>query len=159
MLHFGKFYYFIRYFKSRTLLTLLGTCTVKAIISGRQTACYRRPCLRFVSLRRAVVCHSKIVFTKGYTFSSFQMTVFERIQFLLSSTVILLPIYTIHAQKCFDDGNEFCIDENDILSVDLLPGSFLFADQQATKNTWTIFNNDTTDGSIYSALNEMKYHR
>lgn len=92
---------------------------------------------------------------------SFQMNFFRRIQIVMFSTpaVLLLTISAIYGQQCFDDGNEFCIDENDILSVDLLPGSFLFADQRASKNVSTTFENDVADGSIRNALNEMEYHR
>ena len=70
-------------------------------------------------------------------------------------------ICTNSGQECFDDGNEFCIDENDILSVDLLPGSFLFADQQVNDNATKGRNvpEDAIDGSIDDALNEMEYHR
>ncbi|XP_076677612.1 uncharacterized protein LOC143373876 isoform X2 [Andrena cerasifolii] len=75
---------------------------------------------------------------------------------LSAPAVLLLIIRAIYGQQCFDDGNEFCIDENDILSVDLLPGSFLFADQRTSKN---VSENDVADGSIHNALNEMEYHR
>lgn len=71
----------------------------------------------------------------------------------------LANIYTTFAQKCFDDGNEFCIDENDILSVDLLPGSFLFADQQVSDNRTKGSEDAMVDGSIDNALSEMEYHR
>lgn len=71
----------------------------------------------------------------------------------------LAKIYTTSAQKCFDDGNEFCIDENDILSVDLLPGSFLFADQQVSDNRTKGSEDAMVDGSIDNALSEMEYHR
>ncbi|XP_028050783.1 uncharacterized protein LOC105830334 [Monomorium pharaonis] len=69
---------------------------------------------------------------------------------------ILFVICTVLAQECFDDGNEFCIDQNDILSVDLLPGSFLFNDQ---KNVPKTMLNETVDGSFNKALYEMEYHR
>ncbi|XP_017882837.2 uncharacterized protein LOC108626604 [Ceratina calcarata] len=79
---------------------------------------------------------------------------FTRIWILIISTV-----YTNSAEECFDDGNEFCINEEDILSVDLLPGSFLFADQQVINNTTQSFDNAAVDGTIFKALNEMDYHR
>lgn len=72
---------------------------------------------------------------------------------------LLAKIYTTSAQRCFDDGNEFCIDENDILSVDLLPGSFLFADQQVSDNRTKGSEDAMVDGSIDNALSEMEYHR
>lgn len=74
--------------------------------------------------------------------------------------VIIFAISTITAQECFDDGNEFCIDQNDILSVDLLPGSFLFADQHQNDNTSNVtVQEDIADGSFNQALDEMDYHR
>ncbi|KZC12494.1 PREDICTED: uncharacterized protein LOC107190598 [Dufourea novaeangliae] len=45
------------------------------------------------------------------------------------------------------------------MSVDLLPGSFLFPDQQATKNTSIVSDTKTADGSASDALNNMEYHR
>ncbi|KAG7190974.1 hypothetical protein KM043_007023 [Ampulex compressa] len=71
----------------------------------------------------------------------------------------LLTFHTISGEECFDDGNEFCIDEDDILSVDLLPGSFLFSDQRQAKNASKILTNETMDGSFYKALNAMEFHR
>lgn len=71
---------------------------------------------------------------------------------------ILFIICTISAQECFDDGNEFYVNQNDILSVDLLPGSFLFNDQYKSSVPKTVAN-ETVDGSFDSALNEMEYHR
>lgn len=68
-------------------------------------------------------------------------------------------ICTISAQGCFYDGNEFCINQNDILSADLLPGSFLFNDQYKNSVPIKIVANETVDGSFDSALNEMEYHR
>lgn len=73
---------------------------------------------------------------------------------------ILFVICTISAQECFDDGNEFCINQDDILSIDLLPGTFLFADQDGnTSNTNKPVTNKNVDGSFERALNEMDYHR
>ncbi|CAL7937454.1 unnamed protein product [Xylocopa violacea] len=83
----------------------------------------------------------------------------KEIQFVGLFIGILSEIYTNSAQKCFDDGNEFCVNEDDILSVDLLPGSFLFADQEAIDNATRSSVNNVVDGSIYNALNEMEYHR
>jgi len=71
---------------------------------------------------------------------------------------IFFVICTISAQECFDDGSEFCINQDDILSVDLLPGSFLFNDQYKNNVPKTVVN-ETVDGSFDKALNEMKYHR
>lgn len=68
-------------------------------------------------------------------------------------------IRTVSAQECFDDGNEFCINQDDILSVDLLPGSFLFNDQIQNDNVSKLMENKTIDGSFDRALNEMDYHR
>jgi len=71
---------------------------------------------------------------------------------------IFFIICTVSAQECYYDGNEFCIDQNDILSVDLLPGSFLFSDQYKNNVPKTVIN-ETIDGSFDRALNEMEYHR
>ncbi|XP_077271084.1 uncharacterized protein LOC143902229 [Temnothorax americanus] len=71
---------------------------------------------------------------------------------------IFFVICTISAQECFDDGNEFCINQNDILSADLLPGSFLFDDQYENSVPKTVAI-ETVDGSFVSALNEMEFHR
>ncbi|XP_011873708.1 PREDICTED: uncharacterized protein LOC105565271 [Vollenhovia emeryi] len=71
---------------------------------------------------------------------------------------IFFVICTISAQECFDDGNEFCIDQNDILSADLLPGSFLFGEQYKTSAPKAVVSG-TVDGSFDSALYKMEYHR
>lgn len=64
---------------------------------------------------------------------------------------------TILAQVCYDDGSEFCLDEDDILSVDLLPGSFILnqPDNVNKKNV----DNLTVDGSFNTAFGEMGFHR
>ncbi|XP_011698982.1 PREDICTED: uncharacterized protein LOC105456550 isoform X2 [Wasmannia auropunctata] len=72
---------------------------------------------------------------------------------------IFFVICTVSAQECFDDGNEFCINQNDILSADLLPGSFLFSDQYKNPNVPKLVINETVDGSFDTALNEMEFHR
>ncbi|KAG9428454.1 hypothetical protein HZU67_09857 [Apis mellifera carnica] len=88
---------------------------------------------------------------------------FEETRFVRFLVVCFLPNIIIRinsAQQCFDDGNEFCIDENDILSVDLLPGSFLFADQETSANaTKSEYEDKIVDGSIHDAITEMEYHR
>lgn len=71
---------------------------------------------------------------------------------------LFFVICTISAQECFDDGNEFCINQEDILSADLLPGSFLFNDQYKNSVSKTVANK-TVDGSFVSALHKMDYHR
>jgi len=72
---------------------------------------------------------------------------------------IFSVIRTVSTQECFDDGNEFCIDQDDILSVDLLPGSFLFNNLSKSDNVSKSIENETIDGSFDRALNEMDYHR
>lgn len=85
---------------------------------------------------------------------------FEKTRFVRFLVVCFLPIIRINsAQQCFDDGNEFCIDENDILSVDLLPGSFLFADQETSANATKSIEDKIVDGTIHDAIIEMEYHR
>nr|XP_031837918.1 uncharacterized protein LOC116429291 [Nomia melanderi] len=91
--------------------------------------------------------------------ASLKMSFVERIQRIVFLSLISSMVCAIVGQQCFDDGNEFCIDENDILSVDLLPGSFLFPDQQAAKNTSTASEDKVVDGSINDALSNMGYHR
>ncbi|KAI4498359.1 hypothetical protein M0802_006538 [Mischocyttarus mexicanus] len=76
---------------------------------------------------------------------------------ILFYSFCLLYFY-VNAKECYDDGNEFCIDQNDILSVDLLPGSFLFADQFRYDNI-SKSKNKIFDGTFDKALNEMDYHR
>lgn len=71
---------------------------------------------------------------------------------------IFFIICMISAQEYFDDGNEFYINQDDILSVDLLPGSFLFSDQYKNSIPKTV-TNQTVDGSFDNALNKMEYHR
>ncbi|XP_047360471.1 uncharacterized protein LOC124953303 isoform X2 [Vespa velutina] len=71
---------------------------------------------------------------------------------------LLLIVHYAQAEECFDDGNEFCIDQDDILSVDLLPGSFLFADSYQNKSNSKL-EKATVDGTFDKALNEMDYHR
>lgn len=73
--------------------------------------------------------------------------------------ICLFLIAIISAQECFDDGNEFCINQDDILSVDLLPGSFLFSDQYQNETVSKTVANETVDGSFDGALNQMGYHR
>lgn len=83
---------------------------------------------------------------------------FELLKML--SVLILFNVATVLGQECYDDGNEFCIDQNDILSVDLLPGSFLFFDQYRNDNKSKVVNNSILlDGSYETALNQMNYHR
>ncbi|CAB0036034.1 unnamed protein product [Trichogramma brassicae] len=67
-------------------------------------------------------------------------------------------------QECYDDGNEFCIDQNDILSVDLLPGSFIMMDQFYSQNKSRSSSEggddkEDVDGSFVTAFDGMNYHR
>lgn len=71
---------------------------------------------------------------------------------------LLLTVLCASAEECFDDGNEFCIDQDDILSVDLLPGSFLFADSYRNDSNSKV-DKEIVDGTFDKALNEMDYHR
>jgi len=70
---------------------------------------------------------------------------------------MMLAISATSAQECFDDGNEFCIDKNDLLSADLLPDSFLFSDRAIDNASKA--EDEIVDGSFDKALNEMDYHR
>ncbi|XP_076650658.1 uncharacterized protein LOC143357885 [Halictus rubicundus] len=87
------------------------------------------------------------------------MTFPGQVRYIVLLGSIFTMVCATLGQQCFDDGNEFCIDENDILSVDLLPGSFLFPDQQTARNTSTVPENKLMDGSINEALNNMEFHR
>lgn len=74
--------------------------------------------------------------------------------------LLALLAAAVHSQECYDDGNEFCIDQNDILAVDLLPGSFLLMDQYYHENMSRTTDTDVlADGSFVQALDEMEYHR
>ncbi|XP_016836835.2 uncharacterized protein LOC103315533 [Nasonia vitripennis] len=79
--------------------------------------------------------------------------------------VVLLAVVffpgVCRTQECYDDGNEFCIDQNDILSVDLLPGSFLLMDQHYAENMSRSAADSRliADGSFVKAFDEMEFHR
>lgn len=78
--------------------------------------------------------------------------------------ILLFIIKLIDGSKgqggCYYDGNEFCLNEEDIMSVDLLPGSFLLMDPTAKgEKQLEEFNNVTVDGSIDRAIDEMDFHR
>lgn len=62
-----------------------------------------------------------------------------------------------NVQECYDDGAEFCIYQEDILSADLLPDSFILLDQKPDVKTRStrISNNGTID----EAFNAMGFHR
>ena len=81
--------------------------------------------------------------------------------FIISLVIIILRIRDLRAQRdCYYDGNEFCLNQEDILSVDLLPGSFLFMNPTSKgKNHLEEYNNITVDGSMDRALDEMDFHR
>lgn len=83
-------------------------------------------------------------------------------QHLLYLLFVCLVIVVVCSQECYDDGNEFCIDENDILSADLLPGSFLLMNQQQQyrqANLSRSADDDSIDGSRETAFDEMEFHR
>jgi hypothetical protein len=70
-----------------------------------------------------------------------------------------LIVGAVCAHECYDDGNEFCIDRNDILSIDLLPGSFFLMDHHYTDNISRSIDDNVIDGSFVSAFDEMEHHR
>lgn len=79
---------------------------------------------------------------------------------MISIVVLLFLVGVVFSNECYDDGSEFCIDENDILSADLLPGSFLLVDQYYSNNNVSRSVDKTmTDGSFVKAYDEMEYHR
>ena len=71
----------------------------------------------------------------------------------------LFIIKSVYSQECYDDGNEFCIEQDDILSVDLLPGSFILMDQNLSTIESRSSKDVLVDGSFVKALDEMEYHR
>ena len=73
--------------------------------------------------------------------------------------IFYVLVSSIIAQVCYDDGNEFCLNEEDILAVDLLPGSFVLAGESEGENKGKTMENFTSDGSFKNAFNEMGYHR
>ncbi|XP_046613728.1 uncharacterized protein LOC124302027 [Neodiprion virginianus] len=63
-------------------------------------------------------------------------------------------------QECFDDGVEFCVNSEDILATDLLPDSFLFADQKPQHiQNYTGSRRAYNNGTISEAFNAMGFHR
>ncbi|XP_046740513.1 uncharacterized protein LOC124407944 [Diprion similis] len=63
-------------------------------------------------------------------------------------------------QECFDDGAEFCVNSEDILAADLLPDSFLFADQKSQRiQNGTGSRRTSNNGTIGEAFNAMGFHR
>ncbi|XP_058795076.1 uncharacterized protein LOC131666435 [Phymastichus coffea] len=78
----------------------------------------------------------------------------------LSGCLLFAFLTVARSQECYDDGNEFCIDENDILSADLLPGSFLLMDQTYhLQNLSRSTDDNSIDGSPETAFDEMEFHR
>ncbi|KAK0167917.1 hypothetical protein PV327_001771 [Microctonus hyperodae] len=62
--------------------------------------------------------------------------------------------------ECYFDGNDFCVSQDDILSGDMLPGSFLFVNFDGRNDSVNNgANNLTVDGTYVEALNKMDYHR
>ncbi|XP_048505065.1 uncharacterized protein LOC105691985 [Athalia rosae] len=84
-----------------------------------------------------------------YILRSFFLILFSRVVILTSREI----------QECYDDGAEFCIYQDDILSVDLLPDSFLFIDSQQNIESANDTSKITTDGTIDEAFNSMGFHR
>ncbi|XP_051156374.1 uncharacterized protein LOC127278614 [Leptopilina boulardi] len=79
--------------------------------------------------------------------------------FAIICQIFCILISVLLAQVCYDDGSEFCLNENDILSVDLLPGSFILGQPNDIDEKKKIFDNLTVDGSFNTAFGEMGYHR
>ncbi|XP_044005096.1 uncharacterized protein LOC122850132 [Aphidius gifuensis] len=67
----------------------------------------------------------------------------------------------VNCDNCYYDGNDFCVSKEDILSVDLLPGTFFF--DSFNKSHETIdsnkIDNVTIDGTYEEAFTKMNYHR
>lgn len=87
------------------------------------------------------------------------MFFFIRIKMIVYLFTLFSLIKTIYCLECYDDGREFCINQDDILSVDLLPGSFLLMDREANDNISRSLENDIIDGSLDKAFDEISFHR
>lgn len=69
-------------------------------------------------------------------------------------------IQCLAMDECYFDGNDFCVSQDDILSGDMLPGSFLFVNFDGRNDSVNnVANNLTVDGTYVEALNKMDYHR
>ncbi|XP_043275937.1 uncharacterized protein [Venturia canescens] len=82
--------------------------------------------------------------------------------FGILSILALLGAKFSRAQiECYYDGNDFCVSRDDIMSMDLMPGSILLMDTKTKKNNNSNdkFDNLTVDGTMDSALDEMDFHR
>lgn len=139
----------------------LGNITVKAIIPSRRENYY----VSVSSSRQSQLFSCFSNNSRGTTKMALKILSEHcekrllRIYTIIHFFVICFFLIVILAQECFDDGNEFCINQEDILSVDLLPGSFLFNDQYQNNNISKSVANETVDGSFNKALNQMDYHR
>ncbi|CAD6215531.1 GSCOCG00000340001-RA-CDS [Cotesia congregata] len=60
--------------------------------------------------------------------------------------------------ECYYDGDDFCVSQEDILSADLLPGSFLLSSLNGNKNVKSGVQ-ETINGTYEAAFNQMNYHR
>lgn len=67
----------------------------------------------------------------------------------------------VNCDECYYDGNDFCVSKEDILSVDLLPGTFFF--DSFNKSHEVVDSNEvgniTIDGTYEEAFTKMNYHR
>lgn len=74
--------------------------------------------------------------------------------------ILLKILESSGEEECYYDGNDFCMRADDILSFDLLPGSFLLAANGNGKTETKIATeNVTVDGTFEEAINKMDYHR
>ncbi|XP_063989767.1 uncharacterized protein LOC135169029 [Diachasmimorpha longicaudata] len=75
--------------------------------------------------------------------------------------LIIVTIVESSGEECYYDGNDFCLSPDDILSFDLLPGTFLLdASNKTEKNGNEVtLDNVRVDGTYQEALNKMEYHR
>lgn len=79
--------------------------------------------------------------------------------FVIRLFIIVIIGSFVVAQECYDDGVEFCINPDDILSADLLPDSFLTMEKSSSETI--SFNSEriTSNGTIDEAFNAMGFHR
>lgn len=72
--------------------------------------------------------------------------------------IFILIIDSLVAEECYYDGDDFCVNQDDILSVDLLPGTFLLS--SLYKNASGKSQDEIkVNGTYEAALKEMNYHR
>ncbi|XP_034944059.1 uncharacterized protein [Chelonus insularis] len=80
-----------------------------------------------------------------------------------SKIILLIPFVlissTLTSEECYYDGDDFCVSQEDILSADLLPGTFFLSDPFKESNKKKARVKVNNNGTFEEALNKMDYHR